>query len=276
MNSSSLFQFLLKLIPYPVRKVVKKIPVAKQIQAVMVNTFLRNKSFNATISAGPVKGLIFPVQMPQDKLMWLGTWETDFSEKMAEIIPKKGVCYDIGAYKGYFSGLMALHGAKRVIIFEPMPTNADNIRKLIKLNHNLPFDLVEAAVSNKTGKVSFKTMPEQTMGKLETSGFQHDESFLSKIEVDCLKLDDVVKSVNFPLPDFVKIDVEGAEELVLLGAEEVLRQKKPVLMIEIHSNELGKKCYSILKKYYQEVKVLETSSEPDENTPEICHYIALN
>ena len=68
--------------------------------------------------------------------------------------------------------------------------------------------------------------------------------------------------------------MEGAEEFVLRGAENLLQKKKPLLMIEVHSPEIGKRCMPILEKYYSSVLVFETGRSPIEGTPEICHYIA--
>ena len=43
-------------------------------------------------------------------------------------------------------------------------------------------------------------------------------------------------------PDFIKIDVEGAEMEVLRGAEKLLREIHPALVIETHSAELEREC----------------------------------
>jgi hypothetical protein len=40
-----------------------------------------------------------------------------------------------------------------------------------------------------------------------------------------------------PMPDFLKCDVEGAELHVLQGAERLLRNKRPILLVELHSPE---------------------------------------
>jgi hypothetical protein len=77
-------------------------------------------------------------------------------------------------------------------------------------------------------------------------------------------------------PDFIKIDVEGAEEFVLKGALEMLQRKRPFLMIEVHSPEIGQRCLAIIGSLYSHIRVLETGLSPDKGTPEICHYIASN
>jgi len=266
---------LVDSVPFGVRNKIKNIPGLKQLQSLLLKKLVSNKEFVATISGGPAKGLVFPVQMPQDKLMWIGTWELDFADTLYRYIEPGWICYDIGGYKGYYAGIMALKGAAEVFVFEPMPANAEKIKKLIALNSNLPIQLKEYAVSDTCGKVSFKLMPEETMGKLEKSSFQENEKEVSQLVVDCITIDYLVNK-GFPSPDFIKIDVEGAEEFVLKGAKDLLGKMKPVLMIEIHSKEIGFRCLSLLKEFYTSVTVFETGRVPEFGFPEICHFIALN
>lgn len=262
-------------VPFGIRDRIRKIPLLKQLQRFMLNNWVNEESFVATISGGPAKGLVFPVQMPQDKLMWIGTFELDYAKALQHAIKKNWICYDIGGYKGYYAGIMATNGASEVFVFEPMPANIERIKKLISLNKSLPIRLKEYAVSNFTGTSVFKIMPEATMGKLEYSTFQPGEAALNEVQVKCITLDELIKD-GTPEPDFIKIDVEGAEEFVLNGASVLLQQKKPLLMIEVHSPEIGKRCFEILKNYYNHITVFETGESPGKATSEICHYIASN
>ena len=275
MTQRGFIQRVLDVIPFSVRSKVKYIPVVRQLQAFIMKRYMNGKEFITTISAGPAKGLVFPVKLPQDKYMWIGTWEVDFANALQQYVQPGWVCYDIGGYKGYYAGVMALKGAKEVYVFEPMPANAEKIRKLIELNPSLPIHLKQYAVSDSNGQATFKLMPEETMGKLENSSFQKEESAVTSLTVETITLSQLVTN-GVPLPDFIKIDVEGAEEFVLKGASDILAQKKPFLMIEIHSPAIGKRCWDVLKQHYQTIHVLETGKVPDDSAPEICHYIAYN
>lgn len=259
-------------VPFGLRTRIKNIPGLKQLQSVLLKKWVDNKEFVATISGGPAKGLVFPVQMPQDKLMWIGTWELDFAKQLQHSIEPGWICYDIGGYKGYYAGIMALNGAKEVYVFEPMPANAEKISNLISLNNNLPIILKKVAVSDKSGQTIFNIMPEDTMGKLGNSQFQKNEKEVQQLAVDCITLDELVRG-NIPEPDFIKIDVEGAEEFVLQGGIELLKRKKPLLMIEVHSPGIGKRCFDVLKNIYSSIHVFETGTEPGMGEREICHYI---
>jgi FkbM family methyltransferase len=263
---------IVEFLPISIKSTIKNIPVIKAIQASLFKQFLRNEKFNAIISGGPAKGLKFPVTLPQDKLMWLGTWELDFAQKLKSYVQKGFVCYDVGGYKGYYAGIMALSGAKDVFIFEPMPSNADSINQLIDLNPKLPIELHQIAISDTSGEAEFKFMTEDTMGKLAISSFEKEVTSEKTLKVICQSLDDFV-STGHPEPDFIKIDVEGAEEFVLKGGIKLLTRKKPILLIEIHSAEIGLNCYEILAKIYSNITVFETGEIPGGTTPNICHYI---
>ena len=264
---------LVDKVPFGLRKNIKNIPGLKQLQSFLLKKWVNNYAFNATISGGPAKGLVFPVQMPQDKLMWVGTWEIEFANELSNSIKPGWVCYDIGAYKGYYAGIMALRGAAEVIIFEPLPSNIERVKKLVELNKHLNMRVEEVAVSDKTGLATFNIMADKTMGKLAFSDFEKGESGIQKLDVHTISLDELIEK-GIPEPDFVKIDVEGVEELVLKGAIKLMQRKKPVLMIEIHSIEIGKRCMELLKKYYRSVTVFEKDFPQPDDAREICHYIA--
>ncbi len=270
--NSKIIQKLLNFIPFHVRSKIKNIPLLKQIQAVIVKRYLNNAEFNAKITGGPAKGLICPVKLPQDKQIWIGTWELDFAKALQSVVKPGFICYDIGGYKGYYSGIMALRGASQVYVFEPMPQNAEKIKQLIMLNPLLPISLKEYAVSDNDGIAVFKIMQEETMGKLECSSFQKIENSLDELSVQCVTIDGLIKN-GMSAPDFIKIDVEGAEEMVIKGALDCLKSKKPYLMIEIHSHEIGQVCFDLLKDIYSYIVVFETGMPPQNGEPSICHYI---
>jgi len=67
----------------------------------------------------------------------------------------------------------------------------------------------------------------------------------SEIAIPAVSLDEYAQQHGL-WPDAIKIDVEGHEEQVLLGAKQVLGRAK-LLVMEVHSEELKARCTSILK-----------------------------
>lgn len=261
MNAKDVLIRLIGKVPFGLRSKIKNIPGLKQLQAYLIKKWVDQNDFVATISGGPAKGLVFPVKMPQDKQMWIGTWELEFAESLQRAVQPGWVCYDVGGYKGYYSGIMALKSAKQIFVFEPFPKNIEYIKNLIKLNPTLHISLQEYAVADSTAEMKFQVMAENTMGKLATSSFNKNDAIVDVVTVQSITLDEFIAK-GFPDPDFIKIDVEGAEEFVLQGARDLMKRKKPVMMIEVHSPEIGERCLSILNDYYTNIEQHETKQLP--------------
>ena len=261
--NNKIIQYSVNFLPWQLRRWIKHIPVIASLQRWFFANFLAGQEFIHLINAGPAKGLKYPIKLPEDKAIWAGTYEPG------------DVCYDIGGYRGFFSSVFALAGAKLVIIFEPLPANISQLRRLAEVNPNLPLRLESIAIGEEDGFVEFYVMPEASMGKLENSPFQAEVKGTDLLTVPIRKLDSLVTEETIPAPQVIKIDVEGAEVQVLKGAREMLSKYHPLMLIEAHSPLLANDCTSILRELGYQVSVLETGFEPNpQSDPEVCHLIA--
>ncbi len=135
---------------------------------------------------------------------------------------------DIGANVGLWTRWFAHWQAKQIDCFEPMLGNIEclieNTRDLSQVN------IHQYALSNAAGTLTLYNSNEQKNSGAATINAEKylstSEKLLSHI-VECKTLD----SFNFA-PTFVKIDVQGAELLVLQGGEQTFKQHKPGLVIE--------------------------------------------
>ncbi len=255
------------LVPWRWRTEIKDIPLVSHLQRWLLARFLEGREFVHTVDAGPARGLRYPITLPDDKGIWTGTYESELATLVASATRQGEPALDIGGWKGFFGGVMALAGASRVQIFEPMPANCAQIRRMIELNPGLPIELVEAAVSDAEGPLEFEVMPQSSMGKLTASSFQAGRNG-QRIEVRAVALDNLLEEGKIQPPSVIKIDVEGAELLVLRGAIKLLTEHRPVLFMEVHSPELARGCRSLLQQAGYDIRILE----PDGR--EICHFHA--
>lgn len=161
----------------------------------------------------------------------LGMYEEE-DTLIYSLINENSTCFDIGANVGWFS----LHLAKKmsgiqIHAFEPVPVVFNNFQTNLTLNaidgiytYNLGFSNQEHEQElhfspSMTTLSSFKQLfPEQT----------------SKVKCFFTTLDNFVKKNQFKKIDFLKIDVEGAEFLVIEGAGTTLQQYHPVLFLEMY------------------------------------------
>ena len=174
----------------------------------------------------------------------LGTYEYMEVDWWKKIIKPGMVGCDIGVNKGYYSLFFAkLVGYRgRVLSFEPDAENCVWIRKTLSANFYKNIKLYQIALYNKTGESNF------FKGHFSGHHSLIIDFGLGMSKVKTRKLDDVLKEENINKIDFMKIDVEGAEVEVLEGAQSLLKQQKPKLMIDIHNID-KKKFFNLLKNH---------------------------
>ncbi len=166
---------------------------------------------------------------------WLGTYEKQKQKLFTQTVESGATVYDIGANVGFYTLLSSVlvGPAGRVYAFEPLPRNVSFLREHIRLNGIANATVVEAAVSDRSGEVNFDNATGTATGQIKASG---------SLRVRVLKLDEFIAENNLPLPNYLKIDVEGAEMLVLSGARELLKSGRPKVFLATHSDELHTQC----------------------------------
>jgi FkbM family methyltransferase len=257
-------------IPWSARHYIRHVPLIAATQRWLVHRFLSDREFVHRINAGPAKGLIYPVSLPQDKQIWTGTWESKFSTQVCSHVSPGDVCYDIGGHRGFLSGVMVMAGAGEVHCFEPNPENAQQIRQVIGLNPKSEIHLHEMALCDIDGDAEFLVMPSSSMGKLAQSTFQESATNESLIAVKTHQLDTLVSTGAIPPPNLIKIDVEGAELTVLKGAKATLNKHRPTVFLEFHSRQLGTACRALLQNHGYQIKAVAERDEMDE----VGHFVA--
>ena len=147
---------------------------------------------------------------------------------IASILARDGNAIDIGAHSGrILREILRVAPAGRHIAYEPLPHLADYLRS------EFPgVEVHNAAVSDANGEVSFvfvESAPEYSGLRERTYG-SYEQSPRTKLTVRAERLDDALPDGY--RPDLIKIDVEGAELLVLRGALETLRAHRPAIIFE--------------------------------------------
>jgi len=245
--SSGFISRALRLVPFTVRDRIKTVPGVAHLQRALVMRTLNGREFEHRVDAGPAKGITFLVRMPEDKGIWTGTYEMKFARYLAASVTPGTVAYDIGSWHGFFAGVMAAQGASAVHVFEPLPANVKRIRWLVALNPDRPINLHVCAIGERDTEMDLMVMPESSMAKLEASTFQPQEISADRVRVAVRSIDSVVASGEAEPPSVMKIDVEGAEAMVLAGARETIRRHRPVIFAEVHSPALFMTCKQILE-----------------------------
>jgi FkbM family methyltransferase len=142
--------------------------------------------------------------------------------------------YDVGANVGFTAVLAArlVTAEGAVVCFEPLPDNVRQIKYNASLNRFAHVRVQQVALGKEDGEAEFVLSSSPTWGRLATSGFTPEKVGTTRVPVR--RLDTLVAEEGLPAPDFIKVDVEGAEADVLAGAAHLLDSARPVLLIETH------------------------------------------
>jgi len=194
--------------------------------------------FQMPIWFGPLKGKRWIVGSFLHKC-WLGIYEYPKQRRFAEIVLPGRVVYDVGAHVGFYTLLASvLVGEKgKVIAFEPLPRNLDYLKTHIKINHLPNVIVVEVAVSDHSGTNKFAPGTNSATGHISQNGSRM---------VDVVTLDDYVSERELPMPDVIKIDIEGEEYRALKGATLLIKQCHPIIFLATHGIDVHHKCCAFL------------------------------
>lgn len=184
----------------------------------------------------PVGGARLVVS-PESQLKYLRPGRTGFDPVLLDwaerhVSPGMTV-WDIGANVGVFAFAAAGRGA-RVLAVEADPWMATLLLRSRALNKQLQVDILAAAVADGPGVAPLQLASGGRAGNALASVAGQRLMFgkaMGEVQVPTLTLDALID--RFGPPDFVKIDVEGAELLVLEGAPRLLREVRPTVVIEV-------------------------------------------
>ena len=188
------------------------------------------------VRSGPAQGLWLHLNPRTGRTYFEGGGEPEVQTALKKYLRPGMTFYDIGANIGFFSLLAARIVGKdgRVIAFEADPEIAARLRVHVTRNNFPAISVEEKAVWLEAGTVFFaRTDPEMSPDR----GLGHvvASSTVDTIQVSAVSLDEYVRTA--PAPDFLKCDVEGTEVEVFRGAQRVLREKRPTILCEMHSDE---------------------------------------
>jgi len=160
--------------------------------------------------------------------------EKEVIDRLARLLADARICVDCGASLGQYTRAMneALEGAT-VHAIEADPTRFEELARNARrweLESSNRIVTHHNAVSDTTETATFFVTNSNVSGALAGHKVQMEVDW-EELEVSAVSLDSLFPS---EMPDFVKIDVEGAELSVLRGAERILRNGSATFLVELH------------------------------------------
>jgi hypothetical protein len=210
-----------------------ELPVQMRLRQAVVSTLkpslFRDELRPTKVCFGVGRGLVFMLNRRHALQRWLGIEETESQRIFRRFVARGNVVFDVGAYDGDTALQLAkLAVPGRVVAFEPNPSMRRLLEENAALNPQLP--------------------PLQVVPSF--AGAQDDGDRI-------VTLDSFVARGKAPPPNFVKIDVDGAELDVLSGMEQIMKTVRPVVLVEVHSADLEGSCDVFLSRCGYDVRIIK-------------------
>jgi hypothetical protein len=175
---------------------------------------------------GPAAGCVMEMEPGRRVRNYLGVHEWELNGFFKRLVVPGSNCFDLGGNEGYDALMMANLTRGRVATFDFDPVMLEKLRLNIAHNPTLQIQVVKSYIGSQSG-----------IGKMT--------------------IDDAAQ--EFFVPDFIKMDIEGAEDLALEGASETLAQRHPAMIIEVHGADKEERCLAILKRYGYRILTVDQS-----------------
>jgi hypothetical protein len=184
------------------------------VKTALKRTLLPGGAAERTVVGGVARGVRMRIDFATQTRLYLGLYEVELDRHLRRILRSGVTAFDVGAQYGYDSLAMANRTGARVAAFECDPDCVRSMRQSFELNPSLAplIEPVQATVGRATESVG-----------------------LDEWAYDC----------GF-VPDFIKIDIEGGEVDALHSAQRILRERRPALVVEVHSLALEREAGELL------------------------------
>lgn len=183
-----------------------------------------------------------------------GNYESFKTTPYLQYIHKGDIVYDVGAHVGYYTAIASeIVGIKgKVFAFEPRPLNIAYLKRHIRINNLSNVKLYKACVGEKAGQSKFETRTGTGTGHISEKG---------NLTVKMVCLDEMYDQGKIPKPDFLKIDVEGGEIVVLQGVKKIIKNFHPIIMVATHDENTHEFVTKFLVTNNYEYRVLNKEGE---------------
>ncbi|WP_454064898.1 FkbM family methyltransferase [Candidatus Nitrospira salsa] len=206
-----------------------------------------SKRMILSIRRGPAQGLKWVVGSATHGC-WLGTYELEKQKTLEQFVKPGMTVYDIGAQAGFYSLLFSrlVQHEGKVYAIEPFAENVRHLLAHIQLNHIENLKVIQGALSDQSTLTGFGI----GNNNCENSLLEGRNGILM---VPVFSLDELIEVGQIAPPNLLKLDVEGAEFQVLVGATRTLKAYKPIVFLALHGNEQRTKCFHFLRENCYEV-----------------------
>ncbi len=186
--------------------------------------------------------LLDPDDYVSHEILETGRWEANSWGAIRNRLGPGATFVDVGAHIGYYSlkAAAVVGPGGRVIAIEPNPDTVKKLRGNIQASGAGMVTVEPVACSDTEATLDLFGAPRSNTGEtsLSRANASQDSPAVTVYHVRARPLDAILKEAGAARVDAIKIDVEGAEMLVLKGAHETLSRFHPAVLVEVVDHQL--------------------------------------
>lgn len=175
----------------------------------------------------------------QQTILLEGIWDPSLTAFFRDNLKPGDVFVDVGAHVGYFTLLAAQRVSTlgTVLSIEPNPLAVEKLRRHVERSRLSNVLVAHTACADSYGQVRLYLHTESNSSMASLSA--RNATSGSAVDVRCTTVDDLCRERGLDRVNLVKIDVEGTELAVLRGMRRLLREVRPVIVLELEPHLLA-------------------------------------
>lgn len=214
-------------------------------------------------------------------IYWRGHHSTHIAKFLQEHLRPDMTFVDVGANMGELTlvaGKRLEHG--RVLAFEPVPDIFEELSRNVAINNLSRVELFNIGLFDTTASLPIFRLRDINFGTINDgvpSLFSTGDD-RQQVMVPLRRFDELARQCSLQRLDVMKIDVEGAEIMVLRGAEASIKRFRPIIITELSDENFQRAGYtsddliSYLKSLEYDVQILD---DPRGRIPLLCDAICF-
>lgn len=191
----------------------------------------------------------------QRRIFWMGYCSGNIVLLLKEKLKLGMTFVDVGANVGEITLIAAKLVGKtgRVISFEPVTSTFEKLRENINLNRFEHVSLMKYGLGEESQdnipiySSSGNLSSDENCGLASLYNKSRSERPIDNISIRTM--DDIVGSLGLASVDLIKVDIEGGEMSFLVGAEKLLRERCPMLIVEVQEYTSQQAGWNILQLF---------------------------
>ena len=214
------------------------------------------------VLSGPAKGAYLTLDVRIEGSYWIGNYDQWIFDAIpfSEMIKPGDVVWDCGAYVGYYTAVFRkLVGSEgKVHTFEAARGNYSRLKNMPQNNGWSNVFIHNMAIGPEDCTIQFVDNLGGANGPFGLDkSYKQSEAELQLYDVTCAGVDELIEKYKIDKPDYIKFDLESAEIFALHNGDKLFREKRPLLLLELHGINASEAAGRFLEKYNYEGVYIE-------------------